>query len=425
MSRSPASVLRSYAQVLFGSAASRALSFVNIILCSKLLSVAEFGLYTVCLAVLNVTWQVSQCFDISYIKFAKVTSGEEEKRAVLGSNLRLKKYFIILVLLICYPAAYIYGEYYIHSSAIVATLSLSACAGAFLVYSRTLAAVYQEKEQFGIYSAIGFAHPFLVFVGLVTCYWASKNNSLLSVVAVYLVGAVISMLVSLYYLKDKVGTEGARFSKSSFRGVLALSKWVFGVTLLYYIFQRVDVLLIGPIVGLEGLGKYSVAAQIALVFSLFTGSVSGIFLPKSMLAVKSVQAFRVYLKEALAPILLIIVSLCVFYFLCPVVVDLGFGDTYRDSVSAIKILTIGWCFQVVYLPFQYLFYALNLPQLRFLLEIIKLGIVVVLLIVLTPRYGIDGAASAVSIAFFLNFLFASSISVYAIVKNVNKVQEKL
>lgn len=411
--------------MLFGSAAGRALSFLNIVICSKLLSVAEFGLYTICLAVLNVAWQISQCFDISYIKFAKVAGDDEQKSAILESNLRLKKYYIALILLVSYPVAYFYGRYYLESSEIIVALSLSACAGAFLVYSRTLAAVYQEKERFGLYSIIGFAHPFLVFACLVGCYLFWDDASLLSIVVIYLAGALVSMVVSAYYLQRKIGVGSGKASGSSFREVLALSKWVFGVTLLYYVYQRVDVLLIGRIVGLEELGQYAVAAQIALVFSLFTGSVSGIFLPKSMLAVQSMQAFRKYLKEAFAPIMLILVGLIGFYFVCPFVVEIGFGDIYISSISAIKILTIGWCFQVAYLPFQYLFYALNQPRLRFLLEIIKLGTAVVLLQALTPRYGIDGAASAISIAFFLNFIIASSVSIYSIVRSAKAAQEEV
>ncbi|QJB57398.1 oligosaccharide flippase family protein [Pseudodesulfovibrio sp. zrk46] len=418
------SVFWSYAHVLLGSAAGRALSFVNIVVCSKLLSVVDFGFYTICLAVLNVAWQISQCFDISYIKFAKVAGGEEQKSAILESNLRLKKYYIAFILAVSYPVAYCYGRYYLESSGIIVALSLSACAGAFLVYSRTLAAVYQEKERFGLYSIIGFAHPFLVFISLVGCYLFWTDMSLLSIISIYLAGAVVSMAVSVYYLRRKVAVKSGGVSGGSFREVLALSKWVLGVTLVYYVYQRVDVLLIGRIVGFEELGQYSVAAQIALVFSLFTGSVSGIFLPKSMLAVQSIQAFRKYLEEAFAPIMLILTGLICFYFLCPYVVEIGFGVSYTSSISAIKILTIGWCFQVVYLPFQYLFYALNQPRLRFLLEIMKLGTAVGLLQVLTPRYGIDGAASSISIAFFLNFIIASFVSIYSIIQHAKVVQEE-
>jgi O-antigen/teichoic acid export membrane protein len=198
----------------------------------------------------------------------------------------------------------------------------------------------------------------------------------------------------------------------------SFGKWVFGVTFLYSLFVRLDVLVIARFVDFQELGIYSTAAQIIMMLSLFTGAMSGIFLPKSIQAVTSKKRMSRYFHEAAFPVGVILILIIGLFVFSPMLIHLCFGNEYAGAVLLLRVLLIGWIFQAVYLPLQYIFYGINKTQFRFCLEIFKVISLFLLLFIMVPAFGVVGGAWAISLVYAFNFAIVS----YSLFKAYRTVQ---
>ena len=90
-------------------------------------------------------------------------------------------------------------------------------------------------------------------------------------------------------------------------------KWVFGVTLFYSLFVRLDLLIIARFVSFRD--RESTRLQHRLLwYCLFTGALSGIFLPKSMEAVTSKAKMSDYFHEITIPLVLVLAFIIALFF---------------------------------------------------------------------------------------------------------------
>ena len=202
---------------------------------------------------------------------------------------------------------------------------------------------------------------------------------------------------------------------------LAFGKWVFGYSLVFFLFQRVDTVFLAHYVGYEDIGVYSVAVQLIMVISLATGTLSAIFLPKSIPAIRSMSALTKYLKEAYLPIGAILVVLLLMIAAAPYLIGYAYGNAYTNATPVLRILLIGWFFNIIYLPVSFFFLALNDSRVKFVLELCKLMLLMGLMLVFVPRAGVIGAAVSVSIALMLNSIVSTIIVVARLKSNFSQV----
>lgn len=412
-----------YSKVLSGSFVSRGVAFLNSIVIARLLGAELFGMFSIFYICMNLTWQFPQSFDIAFVRYAKTVKNEEEKKEYLRTNISLKILYFVLGLILAYPLGYAISHWFMNKSGLSILISGGIVCGIFITFLMTIATIYQEKEQFGLYSVIYLAYTMSVFIFLILIYLLHLTLSLRSVLIIYLVVSALVGLISIRFLIIKVKSLIPK-NNEKLKKTFGLGKWIIGVTLLYSLFQRLDILVIARFSEFKEIGIYSAGAQITMIFSLFTGAMAGIFLPKTMNAVLSREKFKSYLKEAIGPICIVELMLLFVFIIAPFCVKILYGTAYIEAGKVLRILIFGWLFHVLYLPLQYIFYAIDEAKIRFWLESLKLSMAVLLIILLVPLMGAIGAAYAMSSVMILNFGFSGFVILNRLKKKYQFLNQK-
>jgi len=411
------SILIDYGKVISGTFLARGLSFLSSLLIARILGTELFGMFTIFFICLSLTWQFPQGFDVAFIRYARSSSTNMEVDNYLRSNITMKIIYSLFILFVTYPFSFFVSNYLIDKPSLFHCVLYGLICGIFIIFLMNISVIFQEKEQYGFFSLVYLSHTSLIFLIIFIYYLFKLKFSLLTLLNIYLFVSFGLGIFSLYILHKKVGYFS--FSKAyELTQTFHLGKWVIGVFIFYYLFQRIDLMILSRLTDFKELGIYSAAAQITMFYSLFTGAMSGIFLPKSMTAIKSLKVFKQYLFEITIPILIVESILLFIYILAPILIPLLYGNEFSTASKYLRILTIGWFFHILFLPIQYIFYALDATKLRFSIEIIKFLLVVILILSFTPYFGAIAAAFSMSFVMALNFIF-SLILVFILIKKDN------
>jgi O-antigen/teichoic acid export membrane protein len=402
---------KDYFCVLFGTGFSRCAAFINSIIIARWLGPEEFGRFTVFYITMILTWEIPQAFDNTFIKFAKTSSSREEKDSYLRSAIFIKILYAVLLLCVAYPLGYFLSLYAFQKPDTCRLIITGIVCGMFISFLMSVAAVFQEKEQFGKYAILPSLFSgavLLVLLFLLATGQLHKINYTRGLVEIYLAVAALLGTISVTALLKKTGNL-LPVNRSILKKTFSFGKWILGVTIAYYFFQRLDVFALTRYSLFKDVGIYFIAVQPIMIISLLMGSISGVFLPKSMNAVKSRTALVSHAKESVLTVMIPVSGIFLLMIIAPYFITIFYGEQYAVAGNVLRILLVGWLFLSFYLPFSFLFYALNDSRTRFILELLKLCTAFVLLLYFVPLLGIYGAAISISIALVLNAILSFAV----------------
>jgi O-antigen/teichoic acid export membrane protein len=142
---------------------------------------------------------------------------------------------------------------------------------------------------------------------------------------------------------------------------------------------------------------------VVMMLALFSRSLNKVFLPKAMKeAIGSPEAFSKFSREVLLSSGLIVLVSLILFFMAKAAIHMVYGPEYLAAVNIFRILIGGYLGSMLYLPYSFVFYALDLAHLRFCLEGTKIVLALALLLVLIPSFGLKGAAWAITITMAVN-----------------------
>ncbi len=387
-----------YFYVFFGSSFARGIALLNTMIIARLLGKADWGVFSLFYVVMILTWQLPLAFDAVFVTYAKGAKSAAQKNEFLKTAIVLKVFYMALVLVLTYPASYVLACYVFKKPEALLPLVAAMGSGVFLTFLMTVASTLQEQERFGAFSVLNSVYTFSIFLCLSTLWALPITGSLPLIIGLYIVVSVSIGIVSLVLLLKRVGhlhTVDTHVLSESF----AQGKWVFGVSGLYYLFTRIDVLFLARSVDLEVLGVYSVAAQLINIVAVATGALAGVALPKAAAAIQDQDSYRRFVRESIGAALLINLGIIALIMLAPWVVQLLFSAKYAAATPILRILLIGWLLHTFFVPFSFLFFATKDSRTRFFLELGKLvvGVGVLYLFVSQWDYGLWGGAWAMTI----------------------------
>ncbi len=397
--------ITNYIIVIFGIGFNRGIAFINSVLIARILGPGKFGEFAIFQIVMILTWQFAQAFDTTYVRYAKSSTSDHEKGSYLKSTLLMKFIYISAVWIIACPLSFFIAQKVFAKPEVSGHIFKAIICGGFLAFLMTCGSFFQAKEKFGIFSMINASFPVIVACSLVGFFLLKGFLILDVVINIYFYAAIIVGLICIIFLLSRAGNP-LRIEKDFLSKSFNLSKWILGVTIVFFVFQRIDTLFLTRIMKFENIGIYFAATQIVMFVSLLSGPLSNVFLPMASTALESKDALKLYFKESLAAISIVNIFIFILMIFAPVIIQAIFGQEYGPAVTVLRILLAGWVFWIVYQPFSYLFYTLDDSRTRFALESMKLAIGIILLIKLVPLYGITGAALSIAGAFVLNTIFS-------------------
>jgi O-antigen/teichoic acid export membrane protein len=145
------------------------------------------------------------------------------------------------------------------------------------------------------------------------------------------------------------------------------------------------------------MGYYTVAQQNSLLFQKFTDAISVFFFPLISKTNQNADIVDITLK-AFRTILLLLMPclLLAFLFLKPVIM-FTYGKDYLESLIPILIILPGITLSTSTSPISIAFQASGKPHLTYIALLVPVLTQLVLLFILVPMYGINGAAACFSI----------------------------
>lgn len=173
--------------------------------------------------------------------------------------------------------------------------------------------------------------------------------------------------------------------------IFSYSRWMFAFSILFMLFDRLDVLMLGYFKQASEVGLYGVAFTMIRPFELLPETLNTIFLPKVSKFTRKLEISK-FFRDTLK-ITLLVGSLCAILIVVARPMMLFFyGQQYEQSIQLFQILVGAFILLTVLNPFTLLGHTINKPQLFVIMAAINLVLNFTGNIIFIPRYGAVGAA---------------------------------
>jgi peptidoglycan/xylan/chitin deacetylase (PgdA/CDA1 family)/O-antigen/teichoic acid export membrane protein len=244
-------------------------------------------------------------------------------------------------------------------------------------------------------SVAGIVAVLAVLGGLIAL-WLAGGLTPLRAVALGVAGQAIAVGVVL--LQERGRMLAFRPSVRSLKSMVSYSARSYVVELVGYLHLRLDILLLGWLVGAAGVGVYSVAvsfAEIARYVPIVIGA--AMFARASQLSAE--EAVRVSARISRLTAAIVLTTAAIFAVLGPLLIPLLFGERFSGAVLPLLVLLPGVVFMsVAEVPGSYLF-SRGVIYWKSAAVIVVLNVILNLIAV--PRIGVLGAALASTVTYAL------------------------
>ncbi len=271
-------------------------------------------------------------------------------------------------------------------------------------FNAIISAVFQGRAMFrqvNIILLVNASCNFVFFcIAFLFCRSGMYSFHLKHVLAISLAIMVInSILWTVYYIR-LIGT-GPVLSFSMKDDLSPLLRFV-GISHISHVINfmnyRLDVWIVEHFKGIEQLGYYSLAANAAQMFWLFSNPVVTVltpYLPAQNEQEKN-ETFTLFSRLTFTVVLALMV---VAFFVAGLVLPFVYGPDFVHSVTAFRILLPGILFSCLTKIFGVYIYSTGKIQYNLIATFIGFVFTVALDLLLIPRIGITGASIASSVSY--------------------------
>jgi len=405
---SKSKIAKDSAIVLTGNILGAGLGFIATILIVRTLGPAQFGLFSVALAVMGIATQFSD-FGIGtgLVRFASLYLHQDKLKADLmfKVSLKLKLIISVLVFLIGFFASESLAVHVFRKPELIFPLKLAfiGALGASLV--AYISATLQARQSFKKFALVNLVNPVGKFALIGLLFLTYKLNLFSALTTVIILPFIAFLIGSLTIPKDFLKAKGAE--KEALSELFHFSKWILVSTFCVMIFLRLDVLMLGYFKVAEEVGYYSAAYGLASLFTLVSGAIGTVLLPEVSQFTKKDQ-LRGYTMKSLKFTMLIVFPLIILLFLSRFAILNVYGNEYAPAVNILRILICGFALRMLSTVLYPIFYSLNKPQNLAGLDIAKLILNFSGNLILIPFYGGIGAAIGTALTVVVGISYMGS-----------------
>lgn len=412
-------IARETGVVFIGTIISILLGFLSVTAIARFLSKAEYGVFSLALTILSVA------FMIAIIGFhnslpREIAFYKEKEPSKIGS-LILTALAIVLLTSLAVTAFLIFGSVYIAQvfrekrliyalKALALALPFSTLTGTFVAISQGFGRV-REKVYF-----LNLLYPVLWLSLIVICIIFKVNFYYL------FVAYVLAQMITFFALV--IDAFRLRLFKiSSINLKLGKELIGFSIPLMFtgiagFLMTWMDTLMLGYYKTSEVVGLYNSATPLAKLLPIFLNCAGFIYPPlaTALYAQGKVEELKRVYQVLTKWIFLATLPLFTMMFLFPeATIKFFFGDKYLDASLALQILAFGFMFHVLLGLNGWSLIVIKESNFVMYSTLISAVVNVVLNIILIPVYGIEGAAVATVISYFIMNIF-NSLRLYQKVK---------
>jgi O-antigen/teichoic acid export membrane protein len=218
------------------------------------------------------------------------------------------------------------------------------------------------------------------------------------------IAAISALFVSVFaravFLFKEIETSEITVDREVIKGLLRFGFKVHVGNILKDITYRGDILLVSYFLTPATVGLYIVAMHVAEVIWKIPDSVGSVLLPR--VAQMEMEAAREFTPIVCKLVILPVLATCILLFLFgKVLITFAFGQAFLPSATVLLILLPGIFFFAVWKIIANALIAQGHPSKYSVTAGVSLVTMLVLDIILIPRYGINGAAVASTLAYTL------------------------
>lgn len=391
-----AKILKGSFWLSVGGGSEYALRFFRNILLARILAPDVFGTFALVLAV-NTAFA---CFTEVGIKDAIIQNPNSEEKTYLNAAWWLsvaRAMFLYLVGYVASPMiANIYGD-----PALIPLLRVVFLSVLFQGFMSVKAYVALKQLRYGSWVIIQHVGGVLgvILTICLSLYW----ENVWALVIGFVAESVFRTLLSHALLPFR---PGLRFNPSNTSALLKFAKGVFGLPILYFVFRRADIFVLGKLVEKSTLGVYSMAAGLAEIPSLLLSmTLQPILLPFFSRLKGDQQQLRMALMRVSGFIWLGALPICCFVAFFPgEIMGLLYGPAYRSAAVALVLLFFSTAVRIGSLPFASVYFALGRPELLRKFVFCRAVVMIIFIYPAVVRFGIIGAATTALVANVIAFL---------------------
>lgn len=261
--------------------------------------------------------------------------------------------------------------------------------------------VLRAREEFTAFNAVRYAQPMLTLLALAALTLTHRLTPLSAALAYLLVWAPIFLW--LFLRLCKVYPPTLRGFRASSRSLSSYGIRSYGTDLLGWVAAgQIDRLLVAGLLNPTALGLYVVAISLARILDAFPAAVAQIVLPKTVdRPVEEVMALVGRSARVSACLALLVAAALAL--LGPLALGLLYGEGFVRAVPVFRLFLAEVVLSGIVWVLSQAFMASNRPGTVSIVQGLGVGINVLLLLVLVPRYGLVGAGLSQLVATTVRF----------------------
>lgn len=236
------------------------------------------------------------------------------------------------------------------------------------------------------------------------------NLTLVNVAFIFTGSSILAYFLSLLWQKTPVGLmpewRKTVWELLPFSGFMGINRMASSFA------SRIDVLLLIQMAGAYEAGIYGAANRLAIGVPLILASFATVLAPKFASLTDDDQSQ--FFKRSLGLSIVITAGLIFGIFMAPAVVSL-FGPAYSQSVSVLQLLFLSFVPASISVPaVNFVIYGMRKPQIVTFLSLVQLPLIVILNLLLIPKFGVVAPAFVLAVANTLTAVVCFAVSLWVL-----------
>ena len=381
---------RDSATYFFGNLANTTLSFLAVLILSRHLGPAGFGVLAVFNSVLVMIVGLTDLgLNTTSIRLISEYRGQNPRQAAVTMNVIVRLELAVGALILA--AGAVFAAPLAHQYLLPVRFGF--VAGAFTSVAAFFGPFFVAYRQYFKNALLNLA-SFFVRTGLVILLLILARLTLDKVMAIYTIVPMLFLLIGLIFIPRDFLTRTTRTERRlAYKDVIHYSKWIFLTLVATGAISRLDVLFLTHYWGSRPAGLYYAAQQLITIMPLIITAFSTVLLQR-ISSLPKTQHGR-YLKRAAGAITLIAILILPGLALAPLAIKLIFGSAYTPAVGPFRILLLAQIINLLAVPLSVRFLGLGQPGKTTIAAGMQFVTAVIFYVVLIPKYGSTGASYAV------------------------------
>lgn len=250
-----------------------------------------------------------------------------------------------------------------------------------------------KKLRFGQKFLYDLSTALIGFVVTVFLAFKIRNEWALvwGIIAQYTASLIGSYIVDAYKPRFRLNTSRAK-------ELYSFGVWIFASTVTTYLAKQGDSLVVPKVLGVEALGYYSMAFNLAALPAMLVGKISSVLFPAYCNLQENPTRLKEYYLRALRMVAFLAIPACGGIFVLAEPIAHVLGEKWAPIAPILQLLVLSTLLKTVIDTCAVLFNAVGKPNLVFALTFVRATAIGVLVYPFTLNWDLQGTAVAVVLA---------------------------